>query len=255
MAANSRTTDSAPAFALPDEIVPPPLEPWPDEDFRAGPSIRSGALLGGIAGCVSLLVNIVGSVAWPSLSGHMQHPLRLIQVYLTFPLGEYALQLNSGLLLAFGCLLYVVTGILYGVIFEFAIEYLLPCAGVGARLLFFMILGLTVWLISFYGLLSWLQPLMFGGRWIVELIPWWVAASTHLVFAWTMALLYPMGRVRKPAARELRRRDAVAVLVSSGAVASRDSAIICVIGDPSWRRRLCWCSFRRSVCTLKEAEL
>jgi hypothetical protein len=54
-------------------------------------------------------------------------------------------------------------------------------------------LALAVWAVNFYGLLAWLQPLVLGGHWIVELIPWWVGALTHLVFGWTMALLYPLG--------------------------------------------------------------
>ena len=56
------------------------------------------------------------------------------------------------------------------------------------------LLALGVWLVNFYGILSWLQPLLFGGRWIVEQIPWWVAALTHLVFGWTMLIVYPLGR-------------------------------------------------------------
>ena len=58
------------------------------------------------------------------------------------------------------------------------------------------LLSLAVWLVNFYGILYWLQPLLFGGRWIVDLIPWWVAAPTHLVFGWTMVVLYPLGRYR-----------------------------------------------------------
>ena len=54
-------------------------------------------------------------------------------------------------------------------------------------------LSLVVWIVNFYGILSWLQPLLFGGRWIVDMIPWWVAAGTHLVFGWTMVLVYPWG--------------------------------------------------------------
>jgi hypothetical protein len=51
------------------------------------------------------------------------------------------------------------------------------------------ILALAVWAINFYGVMSWLQPLLFGDRWITDLIPWWVAAVTHLAFGWTVALL------------------------------------------------------------------
>jgi hypothetical protein len=47
--------------------------------------------------------------------------------------------------------------------------------------------------VNFYLLLAPLQPLLLGGRWIAELIPWWVAALTHLIFGWTVALLYPHG--------------------------------------------------------------
>jgi hypothetical protein len=39
-----------------------------------------------------------------------------------------------------------------------------------------------------------LQPLLFGGNWIVEQIPWWVGALTHLVYGWTMVVVYPLGR-------------------------------------------------------------
>jgi hypothetical protein len=50
----------------------------------------------------------------------------------------------------------------------------------------------VVWTLNFYVLLSWLQPWLIGGRWVSELVPWWVAASTHLVFGWTIALVYPL---------------------------------------------------------------
>ncbi len=51
-------------------------------------------------------------------------------------------------------------------------------------------------MVSFYGILLWLQPLLFGGHWITDsaLLPWWVAALTHLVYGWTMALVSPLGQ-------------------------------------------------------------
>jgi hypothetical protein len=181
----------APSFdsELPDEIVPLPLGPWPETGYRVRSFAKSGALMGGIAGCTSLLANIMGSVLWPAVSGQEQHPLRIIQVYLTFPLGESALQLNSGLILALGCLLYLVTGVIYGMLFEIVLSYLLPHATLYARLVGCTILALGLWLINFYGLLLWVQPLFAGGRWIIELIPWWVAAVTHLIYGWTIAVL------------------------------------------------------------------
>jgi hypothetical protein len=170
-----------------------PLTTWQEPDFSAMLYAKSGLLLGALAGCVSLLMNVIGSVLWPAISGIEQHPLRLIQVYLTFPLGESALKLQSGGVLALGCLLYIGTGMLYGMLFETMIAYFVPRAGVSARLVFCSILGLFVWLLNFYCLLAWIQPLLLGGRWIVELTPWWVAALTHLAFGWTMALIYSLG--------------------------------------------------------------
>ncbi|HVT26478.1 MAG TPA: hypothetical protein VHE81_00525 [Lacipirellulaceae bacterium] len=175
---------------LPDRMIPLPMGPWPESGYKAWPEAKRGALLGGIAGCTSLLTNIIGSVLWPAISGQAQHPLRIIQVYLTFPLGQSALNLDSGTLLAVGCLLYLATGILYGMLFEVVLSYLLPHANALARLMACTILALCLWAINFYAVLIWLQPLLFGGRWIIDLIPWWVGAATHLVFGWTIALLY-----------------------------------------------------------------
>jgi len=54
----------------------------------------------------------------------------------------------------------------------------------------------VLWGVNFYGILSWLQPALFGGNWIVDpqYLPPWVAAGTHLVFGLSMALLYPLAQ-------------------------------------------------------------
>jgi hypothetical protein len=176
-------------------LTPPQV--WREPGYNAAHHAKAGLLVGGIAGCTSLVLNVIGSVLWPAISGHEQHPLRLIQVYLTFPLGESALQLNSGALLALGCVLYLVTGMLYGVVFTLAISYILPRADLSVRLMACSVLSLALWVVNFYLLLSWLQPLLFGGRWIAQLIPWWVAMITHLVFGWTVAALYPAVTIRQ----------------------------------------------------------
>lgn len=180
--------------AMPAESVPP--RPWQVTGYYAAYYATTGFLLGSLAGCTSLLANVVGSVLWPSISGQPQHPLRLIQVYLTFPMGEAALQLDSGMLLALGCVLYLGTGMLYGMLFQLTLSYFIPNARIAARLVVCSLLALVIWLVNFYGILIWLQPVLFGGRWIIELIPWWVAAVTHLIFGWTMAVVYPLGVYR-----------------------------------------------------------
>jgi hypothetical protein len=71
-----------------------------------------------------------------------------------------------------------------------------PRQGLGARLAVGIALALALWLFNFYAILSWLQPLLFGGNWIVNqtYLPWWVAAGSHVVFGATMAVVYPLGR-------------------------------------------------------------
>lgn len=175
------------------EVLPPvPLRPLtPGYNFVR--YANAGLLQGALAGCTSLLLNVIGSVLWPGISDGAQHPLHLIQVYLTFPLGESALELSGGMLLALGCLMYLATGMLYGMLFVVVLSYLLPNAGLRGRVVACSILAIVVWLLNFYGVLAWLQPLLLGGHWIVELVPWWVAGLTHLLFGWTIALIYPLG--------------------------------------------------------------
>jgi len=168
-------------------------EPWRTQGYYAAYHTLSGFLLGGIAALVSLLCNIVGSYVWRASGSLDQHPLRLIQVYLTFPMGEKALSMSNGLTLTIGCFLYIGMGMLYGMLFQVVFSRFMPLANVWKRLLVGCALGIAIWIVNFHLILDWLQPLLLGGRWIVELIPSWVAMLTHVVFGATMALLYPWG--------------------------------------------------------------
>ncbi|MCA9196727.1 MAG: hypothetical protein KDA87_04285 [Planctomycetales bacterium] len=169
-----------------------PVETWDSSrgyytDYHAG----SGFFLGMLSAFASLLFNVVGS-----LIANLP-PLRIIQVYLTFPLGERALSddLDTGMALAIGCCLYLGTGAVLGIPFQMILARFLPKGNLVQRLLLATVLGLLIWGINFYGILSWLQPMLFGGNWLVDpsILPPWVGAATHVVFAWTMAILYPWG--------------------------------------------------------------
>jgi hypothetical protein len=174
--------------------------PWPPKTFYSEYYATTGFILGMFAAAISLLVNVVGA----PIAG--KSPLELIRIYLTFPLGEKALQLTSnakdiyvigdGVILAMGCCLYLGTGMLLGVPFFVALSWLTEGRSVIYRLFIATILATALWLVNFYAILAWLQPALFGGSWIVdpEILPRWVALVTHLVFGWTLALLYPWGR-------------------------------------------------------------
>jgi len=164
---------------------------WEATNYYTAYYATTGFLLGGVAAMASLLVNVVGALLFG------KQPLELIRVYLTFPMGERALDysaVDNGLTLAIGCCLYIATGMLYGILFQIVLTRFAGNASFAMKFVIVSVLAIAVWLVNFYGILSWLQPLLFGGRWIVEQIPWWVAAVTHLVFGWTMLIVYPLGR-------------------------------------------------------------
>ncbi|MEY3204248.1 MAG: hypothetical protein RLZZ21_579 [Planctomycetota bacterium] len=166
---------------------------WARKGYYLTYYATAGFFLGMVAALVSLMFNIIGA----SIAG--ENPLQLIKVYLTFGLGGRALDpsFDSGLALAMGCVLYIATGMLLGIIFHVVLTRYASQAGLFGRLVWASAIAVAVWLVNFYVLLSWIQPLLFGGNWITSTdpvyLPWWVALATHLVFGWTMALLYPWG--------------------------------------------------------------
>lgn len=167
------------------ETAPPH---WQATNFYTAYYATTGFMLGAFGAFTSLLFNVVGSALVE------QHPLRLIQIYLTFPLAERALELEGGLALAIGCCLYISTGMLLGAPFQVLMARTVGNGSIYQRVAMATILATSMWVIHFYAILSWLQPLLFGGRWIVELIPVWIGLLTHLVYGWTMAVVFPLGR-------------------------------------------------------------
>lgn len=164
---------------------------------RRGYYLTYYATTGFFLGMVGALVSLVFNIAGASIAG--KDPLQLIRVYLTFGLGGKALDpgFDDGLALAMGCVLYIATGMLLGIIFQVVLSRSAAGAGLLGRLAWATALAVAIWLVNFYCLLSWIQPLWFGGNWITSTdpvyLPWWVALATHLVFGWTMAVIYPWG--------------------------------------------------------------
>lgn len=177
---------------------------WRATSYYSAYYATAGFLLGSLGAVASLLFNFIGA----PIAG--KSPLELIRVYLTFPLGEKALQLSKGtnayavndrVILAFGCCLYLITGMFLGIPVYMALTRFAAKGGVVKRMLVGSAVALLIWAFLFYGILSWLQPLLVEGdpgNWITntQYLPWWVAAATHVVFGCTIALLYPLGEYR-----------------------------------------------------------
>lgn len=167
--------------------------------FYPAYAATTGFLLGGVAAVVALLVNIFGAMAVG------RHPLDLIRIYLTFPLGAHALVLTSTptgptaiddrMILIMGICLYLGTGMLIGSVFQVILSAFTRGQPLVRRVVCGGVTAVVVWLVNFYGVLIWLQPLVCGGDWIVNptLHPIWVAAGTHVVYGCVMGILSPLG--------------------------------------------------------------
>lgn len=160
---------------------------WPPKGFYWWYHITSGAILGGFGSVTSLLFNVIGSVIFG------KHPLEMIRVFMTFPMGEAALTSEADTVLIIGVILYIVTGSILGVLFELIMAKYFKDSATTQKILITLALSTLIWAAGFYGILSWLQPMLFGGNWILEMIPWWVAMLTHMVFGLTMLLIGEWG--------------------------------------------------------------
>lgn len=172
---------------------------WVPKQYYATYHLLAGMVLGLIAAAASLLYNVVGAL----LLG--KNPLEIIRVYLTFPMGERALSYDAvqdGFALAAGCCLYLATGMIGGIPFHMILTRFFDKARFGIRFAAATVLGLGVWIINYYAMLSWLQPMLVGGNWIVEQVPIFVAMTTHLVFGWTMMLVGHWGAFMPPTAEK-----------------------------------------------------
>ena len=150
--------------------------------------LMGGMVLGLLGAAASLLFNIIGA----TMVG--KHPLELIKVYLTFPMGEKALTLEADFALAAGACLYLLTGMIGGIPIHMILS---RWFGQSTRMVRFVAatgLGIGVWLVNYYGLIAWLQPALIDGNWILKKIPIYVAIGTHLVFAWTILLAHRLGQ-------------------------------------------------------------
>ena len=155
---------------------------WPPRGYYLLWHVVIGIVLGGIGATVSLLANAVGAPLFGEKS------LQLIRVYLTFPMGAQALEAETGLVVFVGTCLYLCTGAIFGVGFHLLMSTVFATASSAKRFVVSTLIGLALWIFNYYLILSWLQPMLQGDNWIVRLIPFWVAALTHLAFVWTMFL-------------------------------------------------------------------
>lgn len=140
---------AAEAHRLRRELDSGPAVDWRPPGFYTLYHLMAGITLGGIAAAVSLLWNVLGATLM--LPG--EHPLRIIQVYLSFGMGEEALKLepgtNRGLLLFAGSILYLATGALFGIVLQFILQGLFGRTGAMVKGLVCAAFGAGLWALNF----------------------------------------------------------------------------------------------------------
>ena len=173
------------------EVVFP--APRPPRKEEAAPKIHEewsfvylgtvGALAGFLGSLTSLAANLLGAWALGI------ERLMLLRVYATIFEGSDALQLENTSFVAEVLLIHMIVGAMFGVVFVtlasrfLQSRQLVHYAAAGGGF------GLLLWIGNFYLILSWLQPLISGDAYIVENIPWWVAALTHSCYGLTLAVV------------------------------------------------------------------
>ena len=144
------------------------------------------ATIGAFAGYLGSVVILGADIASARLMSFA--PFMFLRYYATLRDGPDALLMTSRSFLLNAILMHLAVGSALGAIFVLIVSrrdiqrfthYL--AAGIG--------FGLCVWFINFYLLLSWIQPLVNGKSYILENIPWWVAAVTHALYGVTIALV------------------------------------------------------------------
>ncbi|HYR83357.1 MAG TPA: hypothetical protein VE422_04685 [Terriglobia bacterium] len=145
------------------------------------------ATVGLAAGFLGSLVKLVSNMIGASIMD--LDPLKLLRVYATIKEGPAALVANNGISLLDAFLMHLVVGSIFGAIFMIIMSNRSSFPKLTAFLSAGVAYGLAIWIITFYLLLSWIQPLVNGSAYIVNETPWWVAAGSHALYGFTVALV------------------------------------------------------------------
>jgi len=145
------------------------------------------ATVGLAAGFLGSLVKLISNMIGASIMA--LDPLKLLRVYATIKEGSAALVPNNGISLLDTFFMHLVVGSIFGAVFMIIMSKRSSFPQLTAFLLAGVAYGLAIWIVTFYLLLSWIQPLVNGSAYILNETPWWVAAGSHALYGFTVALV------------------------------------------------------------------
>jgi hypothetical protein len=167
-------------------LAPSPAS-WPPRGFYLTFHVVAGLMIGVLGSITSFLFHIVGSLLVN------QDPLYVLRVWGTVFLGERALtttDLNFFMLVA---VVHFSIGAVAGAVFHVLVSFFVPDRP-ARQIALGAAYGLVMWIVNFYFVLVWLQPRLVGEAYVLQLMPPWIAALTHLVYGLTLGVLQPLGR-------------------------------------------------------------
>jgi len=169
------------------QLREPVTHSWPPVGFYLTFYIVAGATIGILGSVTSFAFNVLGSLLVK------QDPLLVLRVYGTVFLGAKALttdDLNFFMLVA---VVHFSVGASAGAVFQVLISRFVPDRP-GLQIVLGGVYGLLMWIVNFYLIITWLQPRLVGQAYVLELMPVWIAALTHLIYGLTLGVLQPLGR-------------------------------------------------------------
>jgi len=165
----------------------PVIAGWPPVGFYLTFYVVSGLMIGILGSLTSFLFHIVGSLIMK------QDPLLFLRVYGTVFLGAKALTTSDLTFFMLVAIVHFSVGACAGAVFHVFVNRFFPDRA-GLQIGLGAVYGLFMWVVNFYFILSWLQPALVGGNYILENMPAWVAALTHVIYGLTLGVLQPLGR-------------------------------------------------------------
>jgi hypothetical protein len=172
---------------LESQLAEPATANWPPVGFYLTFYIVAGTTIGIVGSLASFLFHVVGSMLIH------QDPLLFLRVYGTFFLGSRALtteDLNFFMLVA---VVHFSVGAIAGAVFHVLVNRFVPDRA-GLQIGLGVLYGLVMWIVNFYLVIAWAQPRLVGEAYVLQLMPAWIAALTHVIYGLTLGLLQPLGR-------------------------------------------------------------
>lgn len=169
-------------------LAPPAAAEWHPGGFYTTFYIVVGMILGIIGGLTSFMFNFVGSALVA------QSPMQFLRVLGTYFNGPEALTTTDFAFLMMVLLTHLSVGALAGAVYHVWVNRYLPEGPLNKVLGSSALFGILLWLVTFYGIISWTQPMFYGQAYVLNEMPFWVALLTHLVYGLTLGLLQPLGK-------------------------------------------------------------